>query len=188
MIDFMNLPNYTFSDRELEEFLIFSVCVANKTAKTIAPRVDWLCRQYEGSPLQGLDQFSQPRIRTLLKRSGIGCYALKSKALKSAARLICQGRLDLRNCSVEDLESLPGIGLKTSRFFVLHTRRRVKHAILDTHLLKFLRAQGHDAPLVTPKSAKRYNELEGFILTYAAQAKQTPAEFDITIWKRYAVA
>lgn len=188
MIDFMNLPNYRFNDRELEEFLIFSVCVANKTAKTIAPRVDWLCRQYEGFPLQGLAKYSQPQICSLLKRSGIGCYALKSKALKAASNLICRGKLDLRNCTVEELEALHGIGLKTSRFFVLHTRRRAKHAILDTHLLKYLRAQGHEAPLVTPKSAKRYNELEGIILSHAAQAKQTPAQFDITIWKRYAVA
>lgn len=186
MIDFVNLPNYRFTDEQLEEFLIFAICVANKSAATIAPRVDRFCNLYEGSPLGGLVNVSRRRIQSMLRRQGVGCHELKSHGIKAASSALQKG-LSLRTCTPEELESLPAIGPKTSRFFILHSRPGARHAVLDTHLLKFLREAGHDVPSTTPKSGSRYDALERVVLRYADLARMTAAEFDIKKWKSYAL-
>jgi len=92
----------------------------------------------------------------------------------------------LRTCSIDELESIFGIGRKTSRCFVMHSRRNAQCAGLDTHILKFLRSKGHDVPKSTPGSKKKYLEIENLFLKYAKKSNKTIAKFDLDIWKKYA--
>lgn len=85
---------------------------------------------------------------------------------------------------LEDLEAIPGIGPKTARCFLIHSRPDQQYAGLDTHVLKFLRDKGHEVPASTP-TGKKYKELEKVFLQYAAESGMTVADFDLAIWNQY---
>lgn len=111
---------------------------------------------------------------------GFGCYNVKSQGLIMAAN----SGLDLKKCSVADLEGLYGVGMKTARFFVLHTRRNARVACLDTHVLKWLAYfSGYDVPHTTPSKTK-YLLLEQVFLGVADALKISPADLDLKIWNK----
>jgi thermostable 8-oxoguanine DNA glycosylase len=93
---------------------------------------------------------------------------------------------NLKNVTVDDLESIKGIGSKTARFFVLHSRPKVRHAVLDTHILKWMGALGINVPKATPPK-KKYKELEEKFLALADERKMSVADLDLHIWKTYAM-
>ena len=73
--------------------------------------------------------------------------------------------------------------MKTSRFFVMHSRRSnaYDYACLDTHILRWLGSKGHEVPKTTPSGAK-YLELEKLFLDYANKMNMLPAVLDLQIW------
>lgn len=182
MIDPQNIVRYDYTDEQLEELLIFCVCVAGKKASTIAPAVALLLK---GQPafevIRGILEADDTGwiLSQRLKKCGIGCFTQKAETLKQ----IVEADLDLRTCSVSDLEAIKGIGPKTSRFFIMSSRRGVQHAALDTHILRWLRDQGIDAPKSTP-TGKKYLTLEETFVKMVPEGK-TPAEFDLEIWREY---
>lgn len=188
MIDPANITNYKMTDAELEEFAVFSVCVAGKTAKTIAAALDRIFGSLEWnmgwSPFNSLKnawyEGGLLELESLLKKNGIGCYTSKAKTLKQ----LIFSNLNLRICSPKQLEEIYGIGFKTSRFFVMHSREGCRHAALDTHILRWLRNQGVEAPKNTPGSKKQYERLEKEFLQ-RVPADKSPAEFDLEIWNEY---
>lgn len=115
-----------------------------------------------------------------MRKHGIGCYNNKSKSF------IClvNAGLDLQNCTVEELENIHGLGPKTARCFLIHSRKGQKYAGLDRHILSFLKDKGHNVPKSTP-SGKRYKELEQIFLNYAKASGKTVADFDLYLWKKY---
>ena len=116
----------------------------------------------------------------MLKESGLGQYQRLTQAFKDALQLE-----DLRNIGLDDLEGCHGIGPKTSRFFLSCFRPGLQVAILDTHVLKFLKANGVErVPKSTP-SGSNYLRLEQEFLKLVPKPF-TPAEFDLIIWNRYA--
>lgn len=185
-VDFINLPAYDMNDADLHEFFVFAICVANKQASTIAPRVRHLRRILSDPMLQGLCGLQVPQLASRLKELGIGNFNIKALGLSQAAALWAAGKLDLRKTSLAELEAIAGVGPKTSRFFLLHTSREARYAVLDTHLLKWLAQQGHDVPKATP-SGKRYLQLEQLVLAAADAAGLSAAQFDITRWKQFAI-
>jgi len=120
-----------------------------------------------------------------LKIIGIGCCRMKARAILDAADRIQDGRLNLRKCSPEDLEAIYGIEPKTARAFIMWSRPGESYAILDTHILKWLKEQGiENVPKATPTS-KNYDRLEAEFLDLVPEDKSA-AEFDLQIWKKYA--
>jgi thermostable 8-oxoguanine DNA glycosylase len=93
--------------------------------------------------------------------------------------------LDLRNCSVEDLERIPGCGPKTARMFLMFSRPNQRFAALDTHVLKHLRANGIQAPMMTPPAGKTYRRLEAEFLKLADASGMSVADYDLSVWKFY---
>jgi endonuclease III len=87
--------------------------------------------------------------------------------------------------TIEELESVYGVGSKTARFFVLHSRPDANVACLDTHILKWLNEKGYNVPKSTP-SKKKYSEIEKLFLQEAIIHQMTPADLHLTIWKSYA--
>lgn len=168
------------SIREIERKLLYSVIVAGKSAVFAENALArFLSGANEETPFQYIKRLSESRkIYDALKKSRCGNY---SKILQCFAEVI---DLDVRNCSVSDLEAIHGIGPKTARFFLLLTRPGVRFAALDTHVLKWLREVGYDAPKSTP-SGRKYRELELAFLQEADDMGLTPRELDYAIWSKY---
>jgi thermostable 8-oxoguanine DNA glycosylase len=56
---------------------------------------------------------------------------------------------------------------------------------LDTHVLKWLRKQGYDAPKSTP-TGRRYLELERAFIAEARKRGKNVRDLDTEVWKSYA--
>lgn len=116
-----------------------------------------------------------------LRASKLGQYT----RLVSCFREVVSCGIDLRTCTIEELENIHGIGPKTSRFFITCNRPNVRHAVIDTHLLKFLNQYlGLTVPATTP-SGREYARLEKAYLDYSDKVGCNPAELDLAIWKIY---
>lgn len=191
MIQPQNITNYDRTLAELEEFLLFSILVAGKKAETTAIKLDKFIKSQR---LYGVNDFSPFQFISFLERGGLLRNAIvKSKLgqynrVEAAFRGVLQfyGK-KLRSVSVAELESVKGIGPKTARFFVLHSRKDEHHAVLDTHILRYLREHGLQTPKVTPKG-KKYLELEKNFLDIAKMLNVSPAKLDLEIWKNYSKA
>ena len=189
MINPEKVTNYEQTDAQLEEFILFWVCAAGKNGRTAARCLDkFLTKQDELTPFNAvLKPETLNKLPDILKECGIGCYNSKARTffeLAIAVNLL--NRLDLRTCMASDLESIHGIGPKTARCFLLHSRKDAQVAGLDTHILKHLRALGYDVPKSTP-TGKKYLDIEKIVLILAKEAGMTPAQFDLHIWNQYSV-
>lgn len=189
MITPTTITNYNRTEAELEEFLMFAILVAGKGAEQQAKKLDQFLKiksklglPSDTTPFQYLTFLCNMQdMVTPMKVCKLGQY----NRIEKAFRGILQFKDNLKNVSVEDLESIKGIGSKTARFFILHSRPDAKVAVLDTHILKWLNEQGYNAPKATPPK-KKYSELEKIFLTEAWKREMTPADLDLTIWKSYA--
>lgn len=175
------ITNFTRSPAELQEFAVYCVASAGKQAEQQAAKVGELLQpamQPEGEPmayLADLDRYGC--LEDELRRHRLGQYGRIGKAVRGLVKIAPR----LASVSVPELESIYGIGPKTARFFVLHSRPRQELAVLDTHVLSFLRRNGVNAPRQTP-SGKRYVELESAFLRICDKAGLEPAAFDLYVW------
>lgn len=183
----INLDEVTKFDRtpaELEEFAIFSVLVAGKTAKTMVKCLHKLlgkCTEPFGYMRLFRFYDKDSVLVQNLKSCGVGCSTYKAKTLYQLVR----ADLDLKTCTTDDLEKIWGIAEKTSRFFILHTRPNQQLAALDRHILRYLRDNGiADVPTNTPKG-HTYRKLEKEFLSLCQQQNKTPAQLDLEVWYKY---
>jgi thermostable 8-oxoguanine DNA glycosylase len=187
MIDPEKVTEYDQRTNRLEEFILFWVCAAGKNGRTAARCLDKLLYALDitrtMSPFAAI-RATKANLPQLMKKCGIGCYNSKAKSFRQLANT----GLNLRTCTVDDLESIHGIGMKTSRCFIMHSRKNAQVAGIDTHLLKHLRAKGiKDVPKSTPGSKKQYLRLEKEILRLAKEANMAPADYDLMVWNKYSV-
>ena len=197
MVDPSDITNYTLTDTELEEVMLFWVLAAGKNG-TIASRNLHKLMKISGGYVLG--PFAALRLMVdkdryicsthpntfpnTLKRLGIGCYNHKARTIKE---LVHSG-INLRTCASEQLESIFGIGRKSARCFIIHSRQGARYAGLDTHVLKFLSMIGVDkVPKNTPSSKKEYLRLEAAFLRQADRCNRTSAELDLIIWNELKV-
>jgi len=180
MIDFNKITNYNRTRHELEEFALFSIMVAGKTAKTVARQLNEFLEAIPGSsPFDKITHLIEAgQLLRTMKKHRLGMYQKLNKAFREIIQY------DLRSITVEDLEQIHGIGPKTARFFILHSRAKAQHAVLDTHILKYMRTLGHDAPKATP-TGRKYRDLERAFLDHARLKKVSVAKLDFKIWKEY---
>jgi thermostable 8-oxoguanine DNA glycosylase len=184
LVDPSDITKFDSSEDELQLALLFWICAAGKKASTAARNLDRLLshgREKLGSeePFEIVRRFGND-LSDELKSHGIGCYNNKSKSMLDLA---ARG-LDLKTCSVSDLELVRGIGPKTARCFLLHTRRGVRFAGLDTHLLKFMRTLGYNAPKTTP-IGKSYLRLEDEFLKLVDMSGMSVSKVDLLVWNYY---
>lgn len=182
MIDPTVITNYNRTDAELEEFILFCIAVAGKTAKIIAEQLHNFLLDLDDigqlSPFEKLRKINSLQLMMALKRAKLGKYHALNEAFQQIINV------NLRTCTAEDLEKVHGIGPKTARYFLLHSRKDVEVAPLDTHALKFLRSQGHVVPDHTP-TGNKYKLLEQVYINEAKKRGKTIAEFDLAVWNYY---
>jgi hypothetical protein len=193
MIDPCDVTNSSRSPAELEEFLLFCVVVAGKNA-------DQQARKLEGflggrSPFAFIAQSDRDgSLEKRLRAVRLGKYSL---LVRSFRQLAASG-IDLRSCSWEDLTHFPGIGLKTAKFFVLHSRDGEMHGVLDTHVLGWMREHWEPAsgrppavPRHSPQDPAAYRFWEtvyfGMVAERRHGAGMPPgvdwARFDLDLWR-----
>jgi hypothetical protein len=164
------------STAELEYRLLYSMIVAGKSAKFAAAAIGRLFRY--GRPFEIIRGWERSRsIEVRLRAARTGNY---SKLARGFAEVAASG-INLRKCTPAQLEQIHGIGPKTSRFFIIWTRPQAEHAALDTHVLKWLRYQGHTAPKSTP-SGVEYERLEKIFIDAAKARSMTARQLDSAIW------
>lgn len=156
MIDPKQITNFNRTEEQLQEFLLFCIVVAGKNAHQQAAKLDNFLNQFwaerSSTPFQKLGTtWGSMDIRQRLEQVKMGQYGRISTAFYFASQL-----KNLSTITVGELEQIKGIGPKTARFFLMHSRPNQRIATLDTHILKWLRACG--IPEV-PKS--RSPRLEG---------------------------
>lgn len=189
MIDPSDVIKFDRTAAELQEFWLFCTVVAGKTASTQARLLDRFLnllplaetpflRIIYGIEMENSGLFS---FEDALKESRLGQYRRLSKCFRQSVGL------NLQTCSVAQLEAIHGVGPKTARMFVMHSRPDQRHAALDTHVLKHLRANGHPhAPLVTPGNPKHYALFETAFLALSDASGMSVSEYDLHVWKLYA--
>ncbi len=197
MVDPSDITNYNLSKHQLQEVLLFWVLAAGKNGTVAARNLDKLMRISGGyvlGPFAALrfmvdrDNYVNSEhpmyFANILKRLGIGCYRHKARTISELVR----SNLDLSTCKAEDLERIYGIGMKTSRCFIIHSRQNARYAGLDTHVLKFLNIIGvNKVPKSTPSSKKEYLRLEQAFLEQADKCHRTPADLDLLVWNELKV-
>jgi hypothetical protein len=182
MIDPHNITSFTRTEAALEELLLNAITFAGKSAKQQAAKMHMLLSSGDPSPFAKIRRWhKQGTLLKKLQEVKIGKYALLAKAFSQLAH----SGIDLKVCSVADLVKFPGIGEKTARLFVLHSRPYQKFAVIDTHVLKEMRSLGMTTLRATP-SGKKYVELEEvFIAHLQKKGVEDFAEYDLRIWKKY---
>lgn len=172
---------------DLELFWLFCLVVAGKTAKTQARLLDNFLHSLDradpedDTPFTRVVQAAQQGVLLdKIKESRLGQYNRLVRAFEQSTGL------NLRCCTVDDLEAIHGVGPKTARMFLMFTREGARYAALDTHVLKYMASRGLDVPKVTPPAGPRYRALEEQFIAFADEAGKPVAEFDLEIWKHYA--
>src|SRR5271157_3121363 len=72
------------------------------------------------------------------------------------------------------------------KMFLLYTRPDQEMIPLDTHVLKWMKANGYKAPKSTPPPGKKYHELEQQFIAEGKKRGLTPKEWDTQVWQQYA--
>jgi len=194
MINPYQITNYQRSTAELEEFLLFCIVVAGKTAYIQARKLDEFLTSVNKrlmmpeniNPFQSLKSAEQHGILfEEIKKAKLGQY----KKIYSGFKFITQTDYNLSKMTPQILEKIPGVGMKSSRFFLLHsdTFYKDKIAILDTHILKFIKENIDDkAPKSTPVIPITYRFWEDMFLSWCRENNKNVADFDLEVWKSYA--
>ena len=121
---------------------------------------------------------------------GLGCYKQWAQMIEFFTNAIAFNNVNsfLKTASISTLESIPNIKMKTSRFFVLHSRADARCIPLDTHILRYLRDKGFkSAPDKTPSKARDYEYFEGLAIRQLKMVDKwgSLAEGDLETWKMY---
>lgn len=187
---------------ELESFVLTNMFVAGKNASVQQVKLD----QFIGCVRRDIGSYIVDTLGVLsaihnavpsadvndkvlgwLKEVKSGQYTRLTAGIIQLAEFIGSGAIDLKTCNRAALVRVKGIGYKTASMFLMYTRRGMKVACLDTHILKYLKEETPtiDVPDSTPVLKAEYLRLEDAFLRYARDANKSVAEFDFEIWSRY---
>lgn len=190
MIDPKNITNFQRTPEQLEEFLLFAIVVAGKNSFQQARKLEdflspWRSRGY--TPFGAIRTMDMDEtLVDFLRSVKMGQYNRVSTAFRGIARFFRYDDANMRfhpiqTVDVKHLECIKGIGMKTARFFVMHTRPTWCYACLDTHILQWLGERGYPVPKTTPHK-KQYLELEKIFVSICTEMKISPSELDLKIW------
>jgi hypothetical protein len=198
MIDPYDLTR-PWDQTRLQEWFLFGICVAGKPAGQTADKVEALLKDIlqtyccgtalirmarRGDPMTPFKlvkmAIEHGSLNKFLKKHKMGQYKRIDKAFRGMVQI------DPATVTLEELEQIHGVGAKTARMLLLYTRPDQEMIPLDTHILKWLRANGYNAPKTTPPPGKKYRELEQAFISEGKKRGLTPKEWDTAVWQQYA--
>jgi thermostable 8-oxoguanine DNA glycosylase len=182
LVDPKNITIYNRTDSELQIFWLFCILVAGKNSDTTSRLLTRLLSIVDDSqtPFEALQNLGKKNLYKLLLNNKTGQYDRIHKAILQSLQL------DLRNCSRDELMNIYGVGPKTARFFLLHTREFCEEIVLDTHILRWMREKYHimDVPRNTPQNIDKYETWAKLCRKLMTQhyPNLTLAQIDLKIW------
>lgn len=169
-------------------WLLYAVLVANKPADITTRKLTEFLTNHAtpfDTPFETLRNMVKAGIvRLTLMQVRTGQYRRIEAAMLSIDSH-AEHNPDPRTWSLETLETIPGIGPKTARWFYMLIRPDAKVAALDTHVLKFLGDQGEKVPKGTPPAGIAYHVLEAKFLKWAEKLGIKPRDLDFMVWTIY---
>lgn len=193
--DFSDIGDARASKRDAQWWLLYAILVANKPAEITRKKLDEFLSGYEShwSPfdivgaLAAVGQVGNSHLTDVLRRVRTGQYTRIEAAFRDVAvKLPPVAGEDPRNWSLETLESIPGVGPKTARWFYLLVNPGAPVAALDTHVLKFLRDNGVEGvPKATPARGRTYRRLEAEFVAHAQRLGLNARDLDFFAWSIY---
>lgn len=191
MIDPLKITNFNRTEYELQEFILFAIVVAGKNATIQNKKLsDFLLQTGLTENIMPFEliklYIADNKLTYHLERTKLGQYSRLEKAFKEIINLY-NIKSNIREWNIDDLEKCFGIGPKTARFFLLHSKPNMEVAVLDTHILKYLKSLGYNAPKNTPNK-KTYKYLEQVFIKHAKNMGKSLHELDLEIWSMYKLA
>lgn len=187
MINPAEVTNYNRTQYELEEFILFCINVAGKKSAIEAPKLEVFIERAkditkESTPFNCIRKLIKlGRLNEIMHWAKLSPYAQRYNSYVAVAKI-----KDLQSVTLNRLLQVPGIGLKTARFFLSHSREDFDEPMLDTHILRFLRDQGYvDAPKSTPTNENTYHYFANIFKNIARQLGKSVTDLDLEIWKQY---
>lgn len=187
MINPAEVTNYNRIQSELEEFILFCINVAGKKSAIEAPKLEVFIERAkditkESTPFNCIRKLIKlGRLNEIMHWAKLSPYAQRYNSYVAVAKI-----KDLQTVTLNRLLQVPGIGLKTARFFLSHSREDFDEPMLDTHILRFLRDQGYsDAPKSTPTNENTYHYFANIFKNIARQLGKSVTDLDLEIWKQY---
>src|ERR1035437_6091464 len=126
MIDPFKITNFERSEEEAQEFLLFALSVAGKTAVVISKAVDnflqMASQQYANQSEKVYGNTLPFNLITLMKEDNTLEYFIKESKL-GKHKVLTKGfsqlpKIDVKTATIDQLEEICGCGEKTSRFFL----------------------------------------------------------------------
>jgi len=193
MIDPKKVTDYNRNKWQLQEFLIYCVCVAGKKSEIESPKVRKFCMDARFGhgltpfelirKLLSVSSVEEDGLMQHLKKYKIAPYQQRYNSFKDIVTLL-DG--DLREVTIDQLQEVRGISTKTSRFFLTHSREDFDEPVLDTHILRFLSDFGYkDVPKSTPQNPKVYERLSKLFRSIARFEGKSVTDFDLEVWTKY---
>ena len=190
MLDVRDVTKFDRTTEELEEFLLFCFLNHGKLADMQAKKLEEFLEMSKS--LLALETSTSPFavVRSLVENDLLEAMTRKAKlgqyknCVDPGFKQIAFAELNLKTCSLEELEKIKGISFKSSRYFVLHSRPNQQIAVLDRHILKWMREIGYEkAPKNPPQNYKKYQYWEEIFLKEAKDRNLDVADLDLEIWK-----
>ena len=193
MIDPKKVTDYNRNEWQLQEWLLYCICVAGKKSEIESPKVRKFCLDprfgFNLKPfdlirkLLSVSSVEEDGLKQHLKKYKISPYTQRYNSFKDAVTLLPD---NLSEVTIDDLQKVRGISTKTSRFFLTHSREDFEEPVIDTHILRFLRDEGHnDVPESTPQNPKVYAKVAKYFSDIAEAREQSVTELDLQIWTEY---
>jgi len=187
MINPAKVTNYNRTQYELEEFILFCINVAGKKSSIESPKLEVFIERAknitkETTPFNCIRKLIKlGRLQEIMHWAKLSPYKQRYNSYVAVAKI-----QDLQTVTLNRLLQVAGIGLKTARFFLSHSREDFDEPMLDTHILRFLRDQGYsDAPKSTPTKENTYHYFANIFKGIARQLGKSVTDLDLEIWKKY---
>ena len=187
MINPAEVTNYNRTQSELQEFILFCINVAGKKSSIEAPKLEIFIQRAkditkESTPFNCIKKLIKlGRLNEIMHWAKLSPYAQRYNSYVAVSKI-----KDLQTVTLNRLLQVPGIGLKTARFFLSHSREDFDEPMLDTHILQFLRDNGYrHAPKSTPSNVGVYNYYANIFKMFARVSGKSVTDLDLEIWKQY---
>ena len=193
MIDPKKVTKYNRNKTQLQEWLLYCICVAGKKSEIETRKLSDFLRDgrmgFNLSPfnmikkLMRISSVKEDGLMQQLKKYKIAPYKQRYNSFVDAVRLLPD---DLSKVTIDDLQLIRGISTKTSRFFLTHSREDFDEPVLDTHILKFLQEEGYrDIPSSTPQNANTYARVANIFRRIANYEGKSVTDLDLEVWTQY---